>query len=48
MDQEKYAKVMREFERGELRSSSGEIVTSREQAKAIAASEASDSEDKEQ
>ena len=42
MDEEKFAKVMREFERGELYSSSGELVTSREQAKAIAASEAQD------
>ena len=40
MDQDKYAKVMQEFERGELRSSSGELVTSRKQAEAIAASEA--------
>ena len=34
MDQDKYAKVMREFESGRLRSSSGEPVTSRKQAKA--------------
>ncbi len=40
MDQEKFAQVMREFEEGRLYSSSGELVTSREQAKAIAASEA--------
>ena len=45
MDQEKFAKVMREFEEGRLYSSSGELVTSREQAKAIAASEAGSSED---
>lgn len=44
MDEDKFEKVMEEFERGELRSSSGEVVTSREQAKAIAASEASDAE----
>ena len=37
---EKIAKVMGEFEAGTLRSSSGEIVTSREQALAIAHSEA--------
>lgn len=37
---EKVAKVMREFEAGTLRSSSGEIVTSRQQALAIAMSEA--------
>lgn len=37
---EKVAKVMRELERGELKSSSGDIVTSREQALAIALSEA--------
>jgi hypothetical protein len=37
---EKIAKVMREFENGTLRSSSGELVTSREQALAIAMSEA--------
>lgn len=40
--QKKFAKVMREFERGTLKSSSGKKVTSREQAKAIAASEARD------
>ena len=45
MDDDKFEQVMQEFERGELRSSTGEVVTSREQAKAIAASEASDSED---
>lgn len=38
--QEKFAKVMREFEAGTLKSSSGELVTSRKQAQAIAASEA--------
>lgn len=38
--EEKFAKVMREFEAGTLRSSSGELVTSRKQAEAIAASEA--------
>jgi len=48
MDEEKFKKVMEEFERGELRSYSGELVTSREQAKAIAASEASDSKDGDQ
>lgn len=37
---EKVAKVMREFEAGTLKSSSGELVTSREQALAIAHSEA--------
>ena len=37
---EKIAKVMCEFENGTLRSSSGELVTSREQALAIAMSEA--------
>ena len=36
---EKSAYVMREFEKGDLKSSSGEVVTSREQAKAIALSE---------
>lgn len=36
---EKVAKVMREFENGTLRSSSGELVTSREQAMVIAMSE---------
>jgi len=36
---EKVAKVMREFEAGTLRSSSGELVTSRKQAMAIALSE---------
>ena len=39
-DQEKFAKVMREFEKGKLKSSSGAVVTSRKQAEAIAASEA--------
>ena len=38
--QDKFAQVMREFEGGRLTSSTGELVTSREQAKAIAASEA--------
>ena len=38
--EEKFAKVMREFENGTLKSSSGELVTSRKQAQAIAASEA--------
>ena len=38
--QDKFAQVMREFEEGRLKSSTGELVTSREQAKAIAASEA--------
>lgn len=37
-DDDKYAKVMREFEAGTLRSSSGELVTSRKRAEAIAAS----------
>lgn len=37
---DKYAKVMREFEAGKLKSSSGELVTSRKQAQAIAQSEA--------
>ena len=37
--QAKFAKVMREFAAGTLRSSSGAIVTSRQQALAIAASE---------
>ena len=37
---EKVAKVMREFEAGTLKSSSGEIVTSRKQAMAIAMSQA--------
>lgn len=36
---EKFAIVMREFENGTLKSSSGELVTSRKQAEAIAASE---------
>lgn len=44
MAESKYEAVMHEFERGELYSSSGELVTSREQARAIAASEASDNE----
>lgn len=38
--QKKVEKVMREFEAGSLKSSSGETVTSREQAIAIAMSEA--------
>ena len=38
--QAKVSKVMREFESGKLRSSSGELVTDREQAIAIALSEA--------
>lgn len=38
-DDDKVAKVMREFEAGTLRSSSGELVTSRKQAIAIALSE---------
>lgn len=33
---EKVAKVMREFERGELKTPNGEVVTSRKQALAIA------------
>lgn len=37
-DEDKFAKVMQEFEAGTLRSSSGELVTSRKQAEAIAAS----------
>lgn len=37
---DKVAKVMREFEAGTLRSSSGELVTSRKQAMVIALSEA--------
>ena len=40
---DKIAKVMAEFESGTLRSSSGELVTSREQAMAIAMSEAGQS-----
>jgi hypothetical protein len=36
----KVAKVMREFKRGKLKSSSGDTVESREQALAIALSEA--------
>lgn len=39
-DQSKFERVMQEFERGTLKSSSGELVTSRKQAEAIAASEA--------
>jgi len=35
----KFARVMSEFKRGELRSSSGELVRSRRQALAIAMSE---------
>jgi len=38
--QDKFAVVMREFEKGNLKSSSGEQVTDRSQAMAIAASEA--------
>lgn len=38
--EKKIAKVMQEFESGKLRSSSGETVKSREQALAIAYSEA--------
>jgi hypothetical protein len=38
-DDDKVAKVMREFEAGTLRSISGELVTSRKQAMAIALSE---------
>lgn len=38
----KFGKVMREFDRGELKSSSGETVTNPEQAKAIAYSESKD------
>jgi hypothetical protein len=37
--QEKFAYVMREYEQGKLKSSSGRKVTSRAQAMAIAASE---------
>ena len=37
---DKFAMVMREFYAGKLRSSSGELVTDPDQAKAIAASEA--------
>lgn len=37
--EEKFAKVMREFEAGTLKSGGGETVTSRKQAEAIAASE---------
>lgn len=40
MNEAKTAKVMREFEAGTLRSASGELVTSRKQALAIAMSEA--------
>ena len=39
----KVAKVMKEFEEGTLKSSSGELVTSRKQAEAIALSEAGES-----
>lgn len=39
--QQKIRKVMREYERGTLRSSTGKKVTSRKQALAIAMSEAS-------
>ena len=38
--EEKVAKVMREFAKGKLKSSSGKKVTSKEQAAAIAYSEA--------
>lgn len=38
--QKKIENVMKEFEKGELKSSSGKKVTSRQQAKAIALSEA--------
>lgn len=38
--QKKVSKVMREFEKGKLKSSSGKKVTSEAQAKAIAMSEA--------
>ena len=38
-EERKFGKVMREFDRGELKSSSGETVTNPEQAKAIAYSE---------
>lgn len=38
-EEKKFGKVMREFDRGELKSSSGETVTNPEQAKAIAYSE---------
>jgi len=38
--QEKIAKVMREYAKGKLKSSSGKKVTSKEQAAAIAYSEA--------
>lgn len=40
MSNEKVAKVMREFEAGTLKTPSGEIVTSKKQAMAIALSEA--------
>lgn len=43
-DESKYEKVLNEFERGELYSSSGELVTSRKQAEAIAAAEAAEAE----
>jgi len=42
---EKVAKVMREFHAGTLRTSSGEVVTSKQQAIAIAMSEAGMSRD---
>jgi hypothetical protein len=42
---DKIAKVMAEFEAGTLKSSSGEPVTSKEQAMAIAMSEAGKSKD---
>lgn len=38
--QEKIAEVMREFKKGKLKSSSGEVVTDRDQAIAIGISEA--------
>lgn len=41
----KFAKVMREFENGTLKTSGGTVVTSRKQAEAIAASEAGISKD---
>lgn len=41
--QRKFSKVMREFEAGTLRSGSGQKVTDRQQAKAIAASESGQS-----
>ena len=41
-EEKKFGHVMREFDRGELKSSSGETVTNPEQAKAIAYSESKD------